>query len=110
VGSSRFRISVATASIAAVGVAGAAMAIAAVNPSVVSALTGYEQSHAVAPVSSSDVAKEPAATPDGHCGPGSRPEKTQGRVPLADYDSGRAAKGYTCNATEVSHIGDTGGF
>jgi hypothetical protein len=110
VGSSRFRISVATAGIAAMGVAGAAMAIAAVNPAVVNALTGYEQSHDIAAAPSSGTVKEPPATPDGHCGPGSMPEKTQGRVPLADYSNGRAAKGYFCNATQISHIGDTGGF
>ena len=109
-GSSRFRISIATAGIAAMGVAGAAMAIAAVNPAVISAVTGYEQSHDVAAAPSSGAIKEPPATPDAHCGPGSMPEKTQGRVPLADYNSGRAAKGYFCNAQQVSHIGDTGGF
>jgi len=110
VGSSRFRISIATASIAAVGVAGAAMAVAAVNPQVAGALTGYFATHDVAPNSSATVAKEPSATPKAHCGPGALPEKTQGRVPLADYDSGRAAKGYLCNTAEVSHIGNTGGF
>ena len=31
-------------------------------------------------------------------------------MPLADYNSGRAAKGYTCNAVQVGHIGSTGGF
>lgn len=50
------------------------------------------------------------ATPTAHCGPGSLPEKTQGRVPLADYASGRAAKGYTCNTTTAGHYGSTGGF
>src|SRR5436305_1081489 len=54
--------------------------------------------------------KEPPATPDAPSGPGSRPEQTQGRVPLADYSNGRAAKGYYCNARQVSHIGNTGGF
>jgi hypothetical protein len=38
------------------------------------------------------------------------PEKTQGRAPKKDYDSGRAALGYTCNATELAHIGDSGGY
>ena len=51
-----------------------------------------------------------AATPDGTCGPGSRPEATQGRVPLADFASGRAAQGYTCNTEEVAHFGATGGY
>jgi hypothetical protein len=45
------------------------------------------------------------------CGPGSNPETgTQGRVPKSEVDSGRAAKGYTCNAVQVSHIGQSGGY
>jgi hypothetical protein len=41
-------------------------------------------------------------TPQGRCGPGSKPETDiQGRVPRADHDSGRAAKGYTCNAKAI---------
>jgi len=31
-------------------------------------------------------------------------------VPLADYDSGRAGRGYTCNTRQVGHQGQTGGF
>ena len=35
-------------------------------------------------------------TPEAKCGPGSKPETSwQGRVPAKDFDSGRAAKGYT---------------
>jgi hypothetical protein len=50
-------------------------------------------------------------TPQAPCLPGSRPETDrQGRVPLADYESGRASKGYTCNATDVGREGDSGGF
>src|SRR5205085_5123990 len=42
-----------------------------------------------------------AATPAASCGPGSQPEiGIQGRVSRAEFDSGRAAHGYTCN-TEV---------
>lgn len=108
--SSRFRISAATAGIAAVGVAGAAMAVAAVNPGVVSAVTSYVTTHDVAPEASGATVKEPPATPDAPCGPGSMPEKIQGRVPLADYSNGRAAKGYYCNAKEIGHTGNTGGF
>ena len=44
------------------------------------------------------------------CDPGSRPETVQGKVSKADYDSGRAAKGYFCNARLVSHRGVSGGF
>ena len=47
-------------------------------------------------------------TPDLPCGPGDTPETIQGRVPLADYNSGRAALGYTCNASQVSHVGSSG--
>ncbi len=42
------------------------------------------------------------ATPQAECGPGPRPETDiQGRVPSVDYDSGRVAEGYTCNAELV---------
>jgi hypothetical protein len=50
-------------------------------------------------------------TPDLACDAGSMPESTQGRAPLADYNSGRAADGYYCNAREIGHIGGTvGGY
>src|SRR5438552_14404342 len=49
-------------------------------------------------------------TPQGKCGPGSRPEATQGRVPAADYASGRAAEGYMCNTEQVAHFGTSGGY
>jgi hypothetical protein len=50
-------------------------------------------------------------TPEAHCGPGSRPETSwQGRTPAKDFESGRAAKGYTCNAEQVSHYGESGGY
>src|SRR5947199_7779851 len=49
-------------------------------------------------------------TPDLTCGTGDRPEKTQGRAPLADYSNGRAAKGYTCNSAEAAHVGASGGY
>ncbi len=70
----------------------------------------YVRSHAVSGVGL-PTATAPAATPRARCGPGSLPETDlQGRVPKADYASGRAAQGYTCNAAEVSHTGTTGGF
>jgi hypothetical protein len=47
------------------------------------------------------------ATPQDPCGPGSRPETgLQGRVSREDADSGRAAKGYTCNTEIVGRFGD----
>ena len=57
------------------------------------------------------------ATPGIPCGPGSRPETDiQGRVPLADHESGRAAEGYTCNTEQIGSFempnptGTVGGF
>ena len=53
----------------------------------------------------------PKPTPQADCGPGARPETSyQGRVPTADYTSGRVERGYQCNARQVSHQGETGGF
>ncbi len=43
------------------------------------------------------------------CDEGSRPEKVQGKAPKADYKSGRAAKGYFCNARLVSNVGPLSG-
>lgn len=52
-----------------------------------------------------------AAVPVADCGPGSLPEtSTQGRVPKADFASGRALQGYTCNTEEVARQGASGGF
>jgi hypothetical protein len=38
------------------------------------------------------------------------PEEVQGKAPAKDYESGRAAKGYFCNARQVSHFGSSGGY
>jgi hypothetical protein len=55
--------------------------------------------------------RDPAAVPRAVCGPGSLPETgRQGRVPPADRASGRAAKGYSCNAALVGQFGNAGGF
>jgi hypothetical protein len=108
--SARRRSVAATAGFAVLATAGAAMAAVGARPDLLRSLTSsYADTHAaVAATSSGSV---PPATPRAHCGPGSRPETgRQGRVPLADYDSGRAAKGYTCNAQQIGHIGSTGGF
>jgi LVIVD repeat-containing protein len=56
-------------------------------------------------------------TPRADCGPGSRPETgIQGRVSPEDHESGRAARGFTCNTelvgkyTVPSPKGTVGGF
>jgi hypothetical protein len=66
---------------------------------------------ATAGLHSADGEELPAPVPRADCGPGSRPETAaQGRVPQADYDSGRAARGYLCNTRQVAHEGSSGGF
>ncbi len=51
------------------------------------------------------------STPGAPCDRGSLPETgVRGRVPLSDFTSGRAAKGYTCNARVVASTGNSGGF
>jgi hypothetical protein len=52
----------------------------------------------------------PEATPGTACAKGSLPEQMQGRAPLADVATGRAARGYTCNAVSVGHLGVSGGY
>lgn len=53
----------------------------------------------------------PAPSPQADCGPGAREETDiQGRVPSADYESGRVEQGYRCNTRQVGHQGRTGGF
>ena len=55
--------------------------------------------------------EDPQPVPRARCGPGARPETDiQGRVPRADYTSGRVDLGYRCNTRAVSHVGRTGGF
>ncbi|MDP9069001.1 MAG: hypothetical protein M3N53_11755 [Actinomycetota bacterium] len=49
-------------------------------------------------------------TPQIPCDEGSLPEEVQGKAPLKDYKSGRAKRGYFCNAREVSHFGTSGGY
>ncbi len=62
------------------------------------------------PATASSAADAFPPTPGVACDAGSLPETTQGRVPLAEVEDGRAAKGYTCNARELGHFGQTGGF
>jgi hypothetical protein len=52
-----------------------------------------------------DPALDFSPTPGVACRADDMPETNQGRVPAADLASGRAAQGYTCNASQVSHIG-----
>jgi hypothetical protein len=49
-------------------------------------------------------------TPGLACDKASLPEKMQGRAPIEDVATGRAAKGYSCNATEISHTDRSGGY
>ena len=49
-------------------------------------------------------------TPGIGCDKGSAPEEIQGKAPRSDYKSGRAKKGYFCNARLVSHYGSSGGY
>lgn len=51
-----------------------------------------------------------SATPDAPCTSSALGETTQGRAPAADYATGRAARGYMCNASQVSHVGASGGY
>lgn len=84
-------------------------------------LTLLTVSSAALGVASASVAFAPevpvTATPKATCGPGSRPETgLQGRVSVADHESGRAAEGYTCNTellgslVEPTSEGTYGGF
>ena len=75
----------------------AALALVVATPAAASA-HGADSSTAAAVEES----ESPPTTPKAKCGPGSLPETDlQGRVPAADYDSGRVKQGYRCNATMV---------
>src|SRR5213596_1894510 len=65
----------------------------------------------IAAPSSATPAVNPGPVPRAHCGAGSLPETgSQGRVSAADVASGRATKGYRCNARLVSHIASPAGY
>lgn len=73
------------------------------------ALTGT-QSPATVPTQKNP---EPPLTPAPRatCGAGSRELKgVQGRVPMSAVASPEAERGWTCNVSEVSHVGGAGGF
>jgi hypothetical protein len=66
----------------------------------------------LSPVSGAKAAGAPYAgpTPGVSCVAGSLPEKMQGRAPTEDVATGRAAKGYSCNAVELGHAMSSGGY
>ena len=110
----RFRPLIAV--VAAAALTGGAVAAAATSHGQARAVAEYLALHGglgsggLAPAASY-TAPGMGPTPDAPCAPGSRPETgRQGRVPKSDYDSGRAAKGYTCNLTDIGHEGTSGGF
>ena len=107
------RLLAATAALTALA-AGTAAAGAGLGPVAVEDLRAYAQSHGLKADISARTAPEArvaGATPRAVCGPGSLPETgRQGRAPAADYVSGRAAKGYTCNAQQVARHGTSGGY
>jgi hypothetical protein len=83
------------------------------------AQAGHPGDRARAQASQAPFAPEPplVATPRAECGPGSQPETgIQGRVSPEDHESGRAARGFTCNTqlvgqyTRPSPQGTVGGF
>jgi hypothetical protein len=78
-------------------IAASALAVATLGASLVNSASGASTVYA-------------GPTPGIACDKGSLPEKMQGRAPIEDVATGRAAKGYTCNATEVSHYGKSGGY
>jgi hypothetical protein len=57
-------------------------------------------------------AVHPGPTPKARCGPGSRPEPgRQGQVTQKDVNSGRAARGFSCNTALLARFGpDSGGY
>jgi hypothetical protein len=73
---------------------------------------GGPSAHHGAPLASYAGPTRPPAGPTKGiaCDKGSRPEKVQGKAPKTDYNSGRAAKGYFCNARQISHFGTSGGY
>jgi hypothetical protein len=62
------------------------------------------------PPSEAATAPYDGPTPGIACGKGSLPEVMQGRAPAEDVATGRAAKGYTCNAVELGHAIGSGGY
>jgi len=63
---------------------------------------------ALVPHAHADVHDGP--TPGVRCAPGALPEGMQGRAPAADVPTGRADKGYRCNAVPLGHLESFGGY
>jgi hypothetical protein len=113
----RHRPVLAATAVAALAVGSLAARAATSGPDDAAAVAAYTALHGsaghvgVVPAPPTYTAPGMGPTPQAPCGPGSRPETgRQGRVSPADYASGRAAKGFTCNVTDVGHEGDSGGF
>ncbi|MDT7569945.1 MAG: hypothetical protein QOE05_119 [Actinomycetota bacterium] len=62
------------------------------------------------PVAESAADPYAGPTPGSSCVAGSLPETMQGRAPAEDVATGRAAKGYTCNAVQIGYSGSSGGY
>jgi hypothetical protein len=106
------RLSVVSAALLGLAVSTVASA-AGTTPFGLGDLHAYAAAHGLAGEATRSAASSPGgATPRvTSCAPGSQPETgRQGRVPSEDYASGRAAKGYDCNARQLAHVGQTGGF
>jgi hypothetical protein len=101
------------ASLALFAIGGASVAYAASDLDL-RTQDGYAAAHGTpgpAPTSGFGRPAQQGPTPQGECGPGSLPETSaQGRVPAADYASGRVLQGYTCNAERVANLGEAGGY
>src|SRR5438270_6257777 len=64
-----------------------------------------------APSAASGAQPYDGPSPQLACDTQSLPETgAQGRVPKAEVDNGRAARGYRCNTAQVGTSGDSGGF
>jgi hypothetical protein len=102
---------------AAIALTGGTVATAATSRVDAGSLAAYVALHGalghgpLTPPATTYTAPGMGPTPQLPCGFGSRPETgRQGRAPLSDYKNGRAAKGYTCNLTDIGHEGSSGGF
>lgn len=105
------RVLLATCCLLSLAVATVASATG-VAPADLSDVRAYAVAHGLVPQTA--IVAAPAAsttpTPQLPCRSGALSERRQGRVPLADYESGRADLGYQCNAELVGHYGVSGGY